>query len=117
MAKFVFRECAEPLEERKRAVELTIVADFVAQEDVERAGVLAEMEEGAGGAGAGVGGVFFCDLVGERHLLKAPDAPEAPFGGSEAVDEGVLDLIGGLEIAAKAFGERDEGRFVLALED
>ena len=99
----------EVLEAGEGAVELTFVAGFVTEDEVEDAGVVGEVADGEGG---GCGRVIGRDdaafgAVGQNLMLDAggfpgPDALLAPPGADGFFDEGAFDVIAGAEVVVEA---------------
>ena len=85
---------------------LAVVTGFVAVDEFEGAGIVAESAEGDGGDGGGVLGGFERGGVRDRglpahfvfhaRLFHAPDAHLTPAGDGHVLDEGLLE--GGLRL-------------------
>ncbi len=105
---------------------LTVVADFVAVEEVDgRGGSAAEVLQGEGGLGGrvslfggiGAGVVDFGDGMFEGGGLHGEDAEGAPAGDGHVFDEGAGEVVGGLEGGFEGREEGFEGRGVFEGED
>src|ERR1017187_10764266 len=115
MEKSIISKRQEPGE---GAIELAVVAGFVAVDEFERTGCVAEGLEGEGGLGGGVDGfVLFGDLVIESGLFHAPDAHLAPAGNGHGLNERVLDGAFGREFGAELREKAIEAGPVFAVEN
>lgn len=98
--------------------ELTVEGGFVAEEEVEDAGVVGQVLEDRGGAVGGFSGrglVVHFEIQG--GLLDIERAEIAPAGDGHGVDQGCLGGGAGLEFGGEAGVELLEAIFGLAFED
>lgn len=115
-------------EVQKCAVILAAVADFVAVEQFERAGLVGERGEGEGrvhgrdfgilliGKGV-VEALLFVDSMDVLGHFETPEAAAAPVGDGHDFDETALGCGFGLELFLKSGEKLGEGRGSLAGED
>ena len=106
---------------------LAVVTGFVAVDEFEGAGIVAEGAEGEGGAGGGLFGWVQCGrdgyiglaahLVVHGGLFHAPDAHLTPAGDGHILDEGLLERGARLEFLGESGEESAEAILGLAFEN
>jgi hypothetical protein len=96
---------------------LALIADFVAAQGIEDAGVVGQLFDGeGGGGGVVVGRVLAIELVVEGGGFNGPDAEETPAGGGHGFDQRFFEGGLRLEFSGEVSDELEEAGLVLDLE-
>jgi len=101
---------------------LAVVAGFVAVDEIERAGIVAESAEGERGTGGGIlrgvrGFGAFAHFMLHGSLFNAPEPHLTPTGNGHVFDEGGFDVGLRLEFFVESGEEPAEAVLGLAFED